>query len=112
MSRQDKLFSRLDTLESEWKKMILSELEKVSDEGNSKYITRYMGHYASPAYSDDKTDEIERLEKEIHKLRKKLSLPIDASPKAILDEYVARYRSGEGNARGISRKMLQDHHVA
>jgi hypothetical protein len=70
-----------------------------------------MGHYVSPAYSDDETDEIERLEKEIYKLRKKLSLPIDAGSKSILDEYVVRYRTGEGNAKRISRKILQAHDV-
>lgn len=109
MSRQNKLFLRLDTLESEWKKIILSELEKISNEGDSKYITRYMGHYVSPAYGDDETNKIERLEKEIYKLRKTLLLPMDTGPKAILDEFVVRYRAGESNARGISRKILQTH---
>jgi hypothetical protein len=91
MKRTEKLFARLENLEDEYRKLIIREFERASRHLYSRYLIRKTASFLPGKYwRDSDTAYIERVEKEIIALRKKLHEPLSESPVAVVSEFVSK----------------------
>ncbi len=97
MSRNDKIFERLTTLETEFLGGLCQELRDRADGKDAPYLKWYEGElhgiyfHLGRKYLTTHIAQLERLRVEIRKLRLKLGLPASDGPTAILDQYVRDY---------------------
>lgn len=87
MSRTDKLYETLASMESRFLKMVSQEFER----SWSSYLRRKDAIFGEgKSWRDARTAELERLEKDIVTLRERLGEPMAESAVAVVQEYVAK----------------------
>jgi len=112
MSRTDKLYKRLKELEAEYKKKLIIEFQNVAENiRGSMYLDRKRPHsFAGKFWQSKEVSEIERLEKDIIKLREKLGEPIPGELVALVEEYNEKQEVAKDSLRGgqehIAREIL------
>ena len=71
------------------------------------YIARRMGEWDARTYSDDFTDAIEKLEREVISLRTKFKMPARAWPLSLIEGWDT-YEQTNDERRSIARQLLED----
>ncbi len=73
MGRNDKLYARLEALRSEFRKLLLADLQSVAQSGRSRYFFRHRGRVPEGrSWRSPQEPYIEELEEEITHLGEKL----------------------------------------
>ena len=106
MSGKQRYYENLDALEKDLLEAIKREFIMLSQGVESRFILRHLGSYTSDKYSDSDTDKLEKLEKDIVKLRDKLNISAIDPPLTLLTEFVMRHKAGE-NSKHISRDIIK-----
>ena len=91
MSRTNKIYERLDQLETEFRKRLTDEFQKGPSGAWSRYLSRKIPHLMDGRFwRNAEAAELEMMEKDIVALREKLGEPISESPVNILREFCKR----------------------
>ena len=111
MSRADSLDRRLSSLEAQLLSGVLAELDTVANGGASMYFTRKREHIADGRkYQDERTGELESLEREVAVLSEKLGVPTQSQALALVAEFSARLANTENSWAGgkvaLARELL------
>ncbi len=116
MSRNEKLFNRLDELKSDYQKMIIQELEGVLKGSHSQYFRRKenLFEYGPKAlgkfWQNKETASIEKLEKEILSLADKLNEPSSSDLCHMIDKFIEERAKlsdrFEGGEEALARRYL------
>ena len=112
MSRLDKQEQRLKELERTFSRLLRRELVMVADSGKI-WASQYLYHkwqYADSGKSKKNraTKELEKLERDILKLRDKLGLPMNGGPIGIIQEWTEEISglSEESDRRACAKRAL------
>jgi len=113
MSRLGKQEERLKELERRYSDSLQRELVVLADSG-AIWASQYLYHkwqYADSGRSKKKraTEELERLEKDILKLRDQLGLPVHGGPVGIIQEWTEWISSlsEDGDRRAFAKRALE-----
>lgn len=114
MSRNDKLHERLAELRSEFRELLVAELQAMAQSGRSRYVFRHTGRVPEGrSWRNAHEAKMEELEEELTSLRKKLGADPGACPtryaRALLDAYEAAGSSWwHGQAKAVARRLLEE----
>jgi hypothetical protein len=87
-ARTGRLYRRLDELEAEFRTLLQKELKAELSGGHSRYLCRKYPHlFEGRFWRNAGAAHLERLEKDIVRLREKLGEPLTASAVGIVLEY-------------------------
>ena len=112
MSKTDNLYKRLEDLEAEYKKKFIMEFQNVAKNiCGSMYLNRKRPHmFAGKFWRSKEVSEIERLEKDVIKLREKLGEPVPGELVGLVEEYNEKQEVAKDSLRGgqehIAREIL------
>src|SRR5436309_1304915 len=113
MSRNEKLYQRLDLLRSEFRKLLAAEFELVARKGLSEYFYRYITPV--PRGRSHRTPELahlEELEEEITHLREKLGESASTCPTRYVHEFVAACDSAQDwrtwHSKATAKRLLEE----
>lgn len=115
MSKTDKLYKTLDTLEDEYCKIIKDELKMMSEKGigNFYLISKGIGKlmYNRKDKNRKKIDYVTSLEGKILRLRDKLGLRDEFSLIDLVQEFSTQFDKvvfdRKGNAKALAKKFLE-----
>ena len=109
MGRAEKLFRRLDELESEFKKLATAELEAFLQDGWSQILSRvYSATFRGKYWQTEECGEFEWLEKEIEVLRVKLEQPLSESAVGQLRRLLQQLHEEQTKGTGIEFRIIKE----
>jgi hypothetical protein len=111
MNRTQKLYERLDQIEAQYAALLCKELESVLRGGLGHYLGRKLRDDWQRAICrppDERTLELERLEKEILRLRSKLHEPLPGPIVAMAHALVRRIQDAGQWSPGTNKAWLSE----
>jgi hypothetical protein len=111
MSRTQKLYDRLDNAEADYSSLLRAELESVLRGGLGHYFGRKLRvdwHKIVCASPDERTIDLQSLEKEIRGLRAKLHEPVPGSAVDIAEDLVRRINKAGLRSPGTNKAWLRE----
>jgi hypothetical protein len=111
MSRTQKLYQRLDELDSQYSAMLRKELEAVLCGGVCEYLGEKIRPGWWPSRADDRALELQKLEKQIRGLRLKLGEPVPGAAVAVAENLVQRIK-GTGEWSPVTNKAWLSEAIA
>jgi hypothetical protein len=111
MSRTQKLYERLDRIETHYSSLLQAELEAVLRGGLGHYLgskLRDDWHRAMSSSPDSRATELESLEKEIRQLRLKLGEPGPGTAVSVAHALVQRIKGAGQWSPGTNKAWLRE----
>jgi hypothetical protein len=114
MSRVEKLYERLDSMENEYALLLETEIRKIFEGRFSRYFSRKHWYTTGKYWRDSDSAYLERLEKDIRSLRAKLHLPLRKSNVRFADQIVEQRELRKdwyhGGNKVVARDILNQLH--
>jgi len=110
MVRSEKLYHRLEQLESGLRQALICELRDEVGDRPSRYLMRKGPYVGGRQYRTAKSNRLESLERQVLTLRRKLQEEVPGPVLAIVEEFAERVRSAvkpwEGGRVAIAKDLL------
>jgi hypothetical protein len=107
MSRTGKLYDSLDEIEKTYVTILRKEFEQLVRTHISWLLWNKTDIWLTSRcrqFAD--MDRIEKMEKDIISIRKKLGEPVSEGPVALVEEYVSRYNEGKDDKNVLAKEIL------